>query len=124
MTVYRIQHPLPAFRGVLMGVDFYGGYGSTSSPQDAVKLVEEGCRVTDPEARAEIRALAQRLDQEREKRAGERKAQEDFERTPAYTAKALERMEEAKRKDPKWKAERLLERQLRRHFGVPIKKSK
>ena len=59
MTIYRVEHPDPAFRGVVMGVDFYNGQGSTSSPRDAVKLVKEGCRLPDPIARAEIRALAQ-----------------------------------------------------------------
>lgn len=94
MTVYLIQHPLPAWRGVLMGVDFYDGQGSTSSPHDAVLLVKEGCTIPDPAARAEIVALAAELDRARQKRDAERKVQADFERTPAYTESALRRKAE------------------------------
>lgn len=121
--IYRLQHPEPGFKGVMLGVDFYDGHGSTSSPYDAVKLVKEGCRLPDPEARAEVRALAQKLGRARRKSEEERAIQDAFERTPAYTAKALERMEEARRNDPKRKHEELLEKQMRRHFGVRLKKT-
>lgn len=94
MKIYRVEHPDPSFRGVVMGVDFFDGHGSTSSPEDVVKLVKEGCRLRDPEARAEIRVLARQLGRLRQAKRTEYERQEAFERTPEYTESALRRKAE------------------------------
>ncbi|MBE3126334.1 MAG: hypothetical protein IMZ57_11845 [Acidobacteria bacterium] len=124
MKVYIVQHFTPGFCGVVMGVDFYDGRGSTSSASDVVLLVKEGCTLPDPAARAEIRVLAADMARVRQTGEASRALQDAFERTPEYTVKALARMEEKKRADPKFKQQRLLEKQLRRHSGVRIKKIK
>jgi len=89
VKVYVLEHKDPAFAGVLCGVDFYGGRGSTSSPHDVVKLIRAGCRLT--ENWPEIRALAASLGRLRRKRAEEEAKLAAFERTPEFTARALER---------------------------------
>lgn len=124
MKTYVLQHFTPGFRGVMLGVDFYDGRGSTSSASDVVLLVKEGCTLPDPAARAEVRVLAADMARVRQTGEASRALQDAFERTAEYTVKALARMEEKKRNDPKRKAEKLLAKQLRRHFGVSIKKIK
>lgn len=128
MTVYRIRSPQASLNGHVGAVDFCGGMGSTSSLTDAVDLLELGkgfklVGLTDEE-KAKVRQFQARRRADKARGAAERKVQEDFERTPEYTAKCVARMEEAKKASPEWKAARLLEKQLRRHSGVRLKKIK
>jgi len=55
LVVYLVIHPEPGFTG-FSGVDFYGGKGSTSSFEDVVELVRQGCRCEDPSVQAEVEA--------------------------------------------------------------------
>ena len=52
MTVYILRHPRPDFTGVLGGVDFYQGQGSTSSLRDVRALKEKGCLAFDQDGHA------------------------------------------------------------------------
>lgn len=104
MTVYVVDHKDVGFTGVMGGVDFYNGRGSTSSAFDVVGLVREGCRLPDEGQRAEIRALAIAEGRRRRKKLAEIADLEAFERTPAYVESALRRKAEreeaaAKRKE-------------------------
>ena len=61
-TVYRLKHPQADFRGFFGGVDFYAGYGTTSSKATVIFLLDAGqgfkvCGLT-PEERAELGASA------------------------------------------------------------------
>jgi hypothetical protein len=51
MAVYFLKHPRPDFTGVMGGVDFYLGQGSTSSLQDARALKDKGCVILDEQHR-------------------------------------------------------------------------
>ena len=92
--IYRVEHPESGFHGVMMGVDFHDGRGSTSSAHDVVKLVALGCRLPDPAARAEIRTLAQQLARQRRKWLADYSKMREFEASPAYTESALRRKAE------------------------------
>lgn len=92
--IYFLTHEIPGFNGVFGGVDFVAGRGSTSSAQDAIRLCGLGCRLVDETQRAEIRKLALELGRRRRERLAEIRKQDEFERTPAYTASALRRMAE------------------------------
>lgn len=53
MAVYILKHPSMDFTGIVGGVDFYGGVGSTSSLRDARDLQRErGCVILDEHARS------------------------------------------------------------------------
>jgi hypothetical protein len=57
MAVYFLKHPRPDFTGVMGGVDFYQGQGSTSSLRDARGLSERGCTIFDEaERRLQVEA--------------------------------------------------------------------
>ena len=38
--IFKIKHPDAGFRGFVAGIDFHGGVGSTSSPEDIVRLLD------------------------------------------------------------------------------------
>lgn len=49
MPNYVLKHPSPDYRGFAHGVDFHGGIGSTSDPNDAAFLVKNlGCELLSP----------------------------------------------------------------------------
>ena len=83
--IYIVEHFKPGFCGVMCGVDFFGGRGSTNSATTVIALVKSGCKVLDPSARAEVRVIAQKLARARRKSDEGRAKQDAFERTPAYT---------------------------------------
>jgi len=85
MAVYFLKHPSSDFTGIMGGVDFYDGRGSTSSLRDARGLSEKGCIIYDeqrrsvvieahinPESRAEVlEAKAETLKVELQDKGGE-----------------------------------------------------
>jgi hypothetical protein len=50
--IYILQHPSPDFKGSIRGIDFSNGKGSTSSIEDAARLIELDYEIEDDDARA------------------------------------------------------------------------
>lgn len=94
-------HPEPDYTGVVRGVDFVKGRGTTSSPHDAVMFIGEGYTVEDPSAREVVRGLARNLAEQRRKRRAEYEKQRQFEATAAYTESALRRKAEREEQEKK-----------------------
>jgi hypothetical protein len=42
VTIYTIKHPTPGFRGIVFGVDFFDGKGSTSDLGQVCDLLDLG----------------------------------------------------------------------------------
>jgi hypothetical protein len=63
--VFVILHPHPDWSGYFGGVDFYQGKGSTSSLEDAARLVGLGCTIDGDESWKELEAfILARMEQE------------------------------------------------------------
>jgi len=68
--IFIIRHKTPGFEGVMHGVDFCNGRGSTSCIQDAAVLMLHGCTIEDAGARAIVEHFtAHREDEERLRKA-------------------------------------------------------
>lgn len=55
-NIFIIQHRDPDFTGYFGAVDFYQGKGSTSSVEDAGKLLLQGCTIEDEAARTIVKS--------------------------------------------------------------------
>lgn len=112
--IFCLTHKEAGFEGVVLGVDFHNGRGTTSSPYDAVRLVREGCRIEDPAAQEEVRRVAIKLAAARRAKLAEIKMMDEFERSPAYTEWKLRKNEELKEAEERRRRENRPRRRFHR----------